>query len=169
MESNATATPTSSGVGGNPQPLTPTSQATPIDLPPLQTFLGQILLDKLDKGQEILDATVNSFKEEDVSSVSLLLTLYENSKVNNAGQETYNDFKKTITVNGRALSTMFWVLLGAQLDPLSVQTPQPRADLMCWGGGPAPPGVDARSWGAGSSPPTGGCEVLGGVSSPHHG
>eukprot|EP00959_Pyramimonas_sp_CCMP1952_P109700 2294594-Pyramimonas_sp.AAC.1 len=67
MESNATATPTStsSGVGGNPQPLTPTSQATSIDLPPLQTFLGQILLDKHDKGQEFLDATVNSFKEED--------------------------------------------------------------------------------------------------------
>ena len=154
MESNATATPTSSGVGGNPQPLTPTSQATPIDLPPLQTFLGQILLDKLDKGQEFLDATVNSFKEEDVSSVSLLLTLYENSKVNNAGQETYNDFKKTITVNGRALSTMFWVLLGAQLDPLSVQTPQPRADLMCWGGGPAPPGADVKCRG-GVQPPQG--------------
>ena len=83
MKSNATATPTSSGVGGNPQPLTPMSQATPIDLPLLQTFLGQILLDKLDKGQEFLDdATVNSFKEEDVSSVSLLLALYENSKVN---------------------------------------------------------------------------------------
>eukprot|EP00976_Prorocentrum_cordatum_P057765 1164275-Prorocentrum_minimum.AAC.1 len=54
-------------------PVTPSSHGTPEDLEP---FLQPVLLE-LKKDAPYLTATVHSFEDEDISSVALLVTLYE--------------------------------------------------------------------------------------------
>ena len=92
-QSGTSQTPSSSGIGGATVPLTPTSHTSTTELPSLQTLLGEILVENIGKEQAFVDAALDSFKEEDVSNVSLLITLYdrfsyENSKPT-AGQEPF--------------------------------------------------------------------------------
>ena len=88
-QSGTSQTPSSSGIGGATVPLTPTSHTSTTELPSLQTLLGEILVENIGKEQALfVDAALDSFKEEDVSNVSLLITLYENSKPT-VGQEPF--------------------------------------------------------------------------------
>ena len=92
--------------------LTPSSSNSQhADLPTLEAVLTTILVEQLEKSEEYVAAAVSSFKEEDVTNVSLLLALLENSKANSAGLDTLSEFKKCILVENRKLSTVFWVLL----------------------------------------------------------
>ena len=93
--------------------LTPSSSSNSqhADLPTLEAVLTTILVEQLEKSEEYVAAAVSSFKEEDVTNVSLLLALLENSKANGAGLDTLSEFKKCILVENRKLSTVFWVLL----------------------------------------------------------
>ena len=128
-QSGTSQTPSSSGIGGaTVVPLTPTSHTSTTELPSLQTLLGEILVENIGKEQAFVDAALDSFKEEDVSNVSLLITLYENSKPT-AGQEPFpKAFTDRITVNGRCLSHLFWVLLGQRLDMLCPPSPTPETN-----------------------------------------
>ena len=74
-QSGTSQTPSSSGIGGATVPLTPTSHTSTTELPSLQTLLGEILVENIGKEQAFVDAALDSFKEEDVSNVSLLITL----------------------------------------------------------------------------------------------
>ena len=116
-QSSSTMTPSASlSVSQAPSeaPVTPPSHGTPDDLEP---FLQPVLLE-LKKDAPYLAATVQSFEDEDISSVALLVTLYESSLAGGSALETFNQFKTRITVGGRPLSTIFWVLLAKKLDPL---------------------------------------------------
>ena len=88
-QSGTSQTPSSSGIGGATVSLTPTSHTSTTELPSLQTLLGEILVENIGKEQAFVDAALDSFKEEDVSNVSLLITLYDENSKPTAGQEPF--------------------------------------------------------------------------------
>ncbi len=80
---DGTPSPSSQCLGGNKS------------VPSLEQFLRGILCENLKKSEDYLTSVMNSFEEQDVSSVELLVTLFSNS----SHVET---FKPTIVVDGRA-------------------------------------------------------------------
>eukprot|EP00959_Pyramimonas_sp_CCMP1952_P388078 8132542-Pyramimonas_sp.AAC.1 len=71
-------------------PVTPSSHGTPDDL---EAFLQPVLLE-LKRDAPYLAVTVQSFEDdEDISSVALLVTLYESSLAGSSALETFNQFE----------------------------------------------------------------------------